>query len=80
MFLMQMVLQIPDSLHHQAMQLVQREQFSLEQLMLSALAEKLSAIQTDDLLAKRAQRGSRDKFQAVLAKIKSTEPEDFDRL
>jgi hypothetical protein len=80
MFMMQVMLQIPDSLHHQAMELAQREQFSLEQFMLSALSEKLSMMMTDDYLANRAKRGSREKFQAVLAKIKSVEPEEFDRL
>ncbi len=78
--MMQVMLQIPDSLHHQVMELAQREQVSLEQLMLSALSEKVSLMMTDDYLAKRAKRGSRDQFQAVLAKIKSVEPEEFDRL
>ena len=78
--MMQVMLQIPDSLHHQALELAQREQFSLEQLLLSALSEKVSLMTTDDYLAKRAKRGSREKFQAVLAKIKSVEPEEVDRL
>jgi predicted HicB family RNase H-like nuclease len=39
--MMQVMLQIPDSLPHQAMELAQREQVSLEQLMLSALSEKV---------------------------------------
>jgi len=45
-----------------------------------ALAEKVSALMTEDYLAERAKRGSRRKFRRVLAKVPDVEPEERDRL
>jgi hypothetical protein len=35
---------------------------------------------TEDYLAERAKRGSREKYEAVLAKVRDIEPEENDRL
>jgi hypothetical protein len=52
----------------------------VDQFVATAVAEKLSALATVDYLAERAKRGSRDKFDAVLAKVPDREPEPHDRL
>jgi hypothetical protein len=44
------------------------------------LAEKVSALLTEEYIAKRAERGNRDKFEAAMAKVAETEPEEYDRL
>ncbi len=44
------------------------------------MAEKVSALLTGEHIAKRAERGSRDKFEAAMAKVAETEPEEYDRL
>lgn len=46
----------------------------------TAVAEKVSALMTLDYLQVRAARGSRDKFEAVLAKVADREPPGYDAL
>jgi hypothetical protein len=60
--------------------LAREEGISINQLITTALAEKMSALMTVDYLKERAARGSRQRFEAVLAKIPAVEPEDYDRL
>jgi len=40
----------------------------------------MAALMTADYLQERAKRGTRKKFEAVLAKVPDTEPEAIDRL
>jgi hypothetical protein len=53
---------------------------SINQLVNSAVAEKMATLMTAEYLQERAKRGTRKKFEAVLAKIPNGEPEVFDRL
>ena len=62
-------LRLPESLHRQARELAEREDISINQLIATALAEKMSALMTGEYLAKRAARGSRKKFDRVLKKV-----------
>jgi hypothetical protein len=71
---------LPDSLHRGVKELPQREGVSMNQLIATAVAEKLSALRTEDYLTERAARGSRERFEAVLAKVPDVEPEERDRL
>ena len=73
-------LRLPDSLHNSARQLAAKESISINQLITLALAEKVSALMTEEYLGRRAQRGSRQKFEAALAKVADTEPAEHDRL
>lgn len=63
-------LRLPDSLHESARELAQRDGVSINQLVTLALAEKLSALMTEDYLERRARRGSKKKFMRILAKIR----------
>jgi hypothetical protein len=71
---------LPESLHRKLGELAEQEGVSINQLITSAVAEKMSALMTEDYLAARAKRASRSKFEAVLAKVPDIEPEEFDRL
>lgn len=73
-------LRLPDYLHKGIRELAQREGISINQFITLAVAEKLSALTTEDYLAERAKRGSREKYEAVLAKVPDVEPEPFDKL
>ena len=75
-----MSIRLPDSLHKQVRELAQRENVSINQIITLAVAEKVSALETEDYLRRRAQRGSRDAFAAVLDKVPDAEPEQDDRL
>jgi hypothetical protein len=73
-------LRLPDSLHKQVRKLAEQESVSINQLITLALAEKLSALITEEYLDKRAARGNRRKFERAMAKIPKVKPEERDRL
>jgi predicted transcriptional regulator len=73
-------LRLPDSLHERVRELALKENVSINQLITLALAEKLSALMTEEYLGKRAKRGNRKKFQRAMAKVADVEPEERDRL
>ena len=73
-------LRLPESLHQQARVLAQRENVSINQLIATALAEKMSALLTAEYLEARAARGKRAKFRQALAKVAHREPAERDRL
>jgi len=73
-------LRLPDSLHKQIRKLASAEGISINQFLSSAAAEKLAALMTVEYLEERARRGSREKFEAALAKLPDIEPEDYDKI
>jgi predicted transcriptional regulator len=73
-------LRLPESLHRKLGELAEQEGISINQLITSAVAEKMSALMTEEYLAARATRASRKNFDAALAKVSDVEPEEFDRL
>jgi predicted transcriptional regulator len=73
-------LRLPESLHRKLGEVAEREGVSINQLISSAVAEKVSALMTEEYLQARAKRGSRKKFDAVLAKVPDVEPHDSDRI
>lgn len=73
-------LRLPDSLHNRARMLSKRDRVSINQFVATAVAEKISALETEDYLNERSKRGSRKKFEAALAKVPDREPDDYDRL
>ncbi|MDZ7970146.1 MAG: hypothetical protein RM368_35300 [Nostoc sp. DedSLP03] len=48
--------------------------------MATAVAEKIAALTTEIYLKELAKRGSREKYDAILAKVPNIEPESYDRL
>jgi hypothetical protein len=72
-------LRLPSSLHRQVRELARQEGVSINQLVTTALAEKMSALMTVEYLEKRAARAGREKFDAVLDKIPDVEPADYDK-
>ena len=67
-------LRLPESLHRQARELAEQEGISINQLIATSLAEKMSALMTHEYLEARAKRGSRRVFQRVLKKVKDRAP------
>ena len=73
-------LRLPHSLHDSARQLAAKESISINQLITLALAEKVSALTTEEYIGKRAKRGDRRKFRKAMAKVANREPEEYDKL
>jgi len=60
-----MSLRIPESYHARLRALAKRENVSLNQLITTALGEKLSALDTEAYLRDHAQDATRDSFDAA---------------
>ena len=73
-------LRLPNSLHRRLSEIAKRDDVSINQLITSAVAEKMSALMAAEYFRERAARGSRAKFERALRKIPSKEPEAYDRL
>jgi hypothetical protein len=71
---------LPKSLHERVRELAAREGISINQLIASALAEKMSAIMTAEYLEAHAQRGTRQKFLSAIAQVPDVAPEPYDRM
>ena len=72
-------LRLPDSLHKRARDLAKKENTSINQLVSSALAEKISALMTEEYIEQRARRASKQKFKKSLSRIPNTAPEEYDK-
>jgi len=75
-----MSLRLPESLHERAREIAKREGVSINQLISTALAEKVSALDTIEYLEVRAARGSRETFLEVLARVPDAAPLHGDQL
>jgi hypothetical protein len=73
-------LRLPESLHRQLGEVAEQEGVSINQLINSAVGEKMSALWTEQYLSARAKRGSRKRFVAALSKVPKREPGTDDRL
>lgn len=75
-----MSLRIPDYLKNAVNDVCANEKISLNQFIVNALSEKVSALQTLDIIEKRAKRASKESFLEALSKVPSAEPDERDRL
>lgn len=73
-------LRLPDSLHRQVKELASRDGISINQFVATAVAEKISAMITEDYLRERAARGSGAKYEAALAQAPDVQPDERDRI
>jgi predicted transcriptional regulator len=71
---------LPDSLHRRVREMAHRDNVSINQMITLAVAEKLSALETEDYLGNRARGGSKEKFQKALQKVSSKKPDRQDRV
>lgn len=73
-------LRLPNSLHDKVRELAKQENVSINQFITLALAEKISALTTEDYLEERAARGDKSRFEQALAKVTDAEPLPQDAL
>ena len=72
-------LRLPESLHKKARDLAKKENTSINQLVSSAVAEKVSALMTEEYLEERASRASKNKFVKALNKVSGVEADYVDQ-
>ena len=73
-------LRLPQSLHKAVKEAAQRDGVSINQFIATAVAEKLSALMTEEYLQERASRASRELYEAALAQVPDDEPTPRDRI
>jgi hypothetical protein len=74
-------LRLPDSLHRAARDVAKKDRVSINQFIATAVAEKVSALATEEYLLNRASRApKRREFERIMAKVPSVTPERSDRL
>jgi hypothetical protein len=73
-------IQLRESLLRRVETLAKCDGISLDQFISTALAEKVAVLDADSYLRARVARGSREKFERVLAKVPNVEPDETDRL
>ena len=73
-------LRLPDSLHNEIRKLAERENISINQLATLAIAEKVSALETESYLMQRAARADKKKFLHAMAKVADSTPDVKDTL
>jgi len=73
-------LHLSDSIHRHIEELARKEGVSVNQFIVSAVSEKVSAIATEDYLQERVQRTDKSAFEAILAKVPKLKPLAGDKL
>jgi hypothetical protein len=71
---------LPEALHAAAGELARASGITVDQLLASALAEKVSALAGSEWFEARATRGDRVRFEEALDEVADVEPEERDRL
>lgn len=71
---------LPDYLYRALKEAAKKQNVSMNQLVALAVAEKLSALMTEEYLDRRAARGSREKFERAMSKVPDVEPRPEDGL
>lgn len=67
-------LRLPESIHRHIREIAKVEGVSINQLISSAIAEKISAIMTEEYLERRAKRADINKMKAILNDVADREP------
>jgi uncharacterized protein (DUF1778 family) len=74
-----LTLRLPESLHKRIKDVARADGTSINQFLVTAAAEKLSAILTKGYLEEAA-KGRRSDFEKVLSAVPHVEPDEYDRL
>jgi hypothetical protein len=78
--MIELTAKLPENLYQQVIAIAAQENLSFDQVIEIALSAQLKAWSERDYLADRAQKGSWEDFQAILAQVPDHEPDAFDRL
>ena len=73
-------LRLANSLHNEVKHLARKEGISINQFIASAVAEKMSALMTEDFLVERSKKGNKTAFLQSMSKVPNVEPEANDKL
>jgi hypothetical protein len=75
-----LTLRLPDSIHRHIKEIARREGVSINQFISSAVAEKVSAIMTEEVLEARAKKAKKGTLKRVLDKVPDRPPVQGDEV
>ena len=67
-------LRLPDSLHRMVREAAAKDSISINQFIATAVAEKMSALMTEDYLEQRARRADPAAFDRILKRVPDAPP------
>jgi metal-responsive CopG/Arc/MetJ family transcriptional regulator len=70
---------IPDSLYQNLQEITANDHISIEEFINTAIAEKLANVMTKSYFQERGNRGNRQQYDAILAKVPDVAPADYDQ-
>ncbi|MEA1921940.1 MAG: DUF6290 family protein [Pseudomonadota bacterium] len=73
-------LRLPNSIHHHIKEIASQEGVSINQFISSAVSEKISAISTENYLARRAKRAKIEEFTTILNNVPKRTPVPGDEI
>ncbi len=73
-------LRLPNSIHHHIKEIASQEGVSINQFISSAVSEKISAISTENYLARRANRAKIEEFTTILNNVPKRTPVPGDEM
>ncbi len=73
-------LRLPDSIHRHIRDIAREDGVSINTFITSAVAEKISAITTEDYISARAKKARKGAFKKVLDRVPKREPLPGDEL
>ncbi len=73
-------LRLPESIHRHIREIAKKEGVSINQLISSAVSEKISALMTEDYLKTRSKKEKKEDFRKILAKVPRWKPLSCDEL
>lgn len=71
---------LPESLHKKLRDLTVQDDISMNQFIVSAIAEKVAVYYADELYAERATRGKEKRLQDVLKQVRKRPADKYDTL
>lgn len=76
----QYALRLPDSLLKQARKTAKRDSVSMNQLFITAIAEKLAVLEAEDLILQRAAQADLNTFKRILDRVADVPPMPGDEI
>ena len=71
---------LPNSVHDAVKSIAREDDVSINQFIISAVIEKLTALDTEQYIEKRGAAGSKEKYMSVLSKAPHVSPREDDAI